>query len=1060
MKNILKYIALALIIVANYQIVFCQNLKDIRIDRIASEVDKLERGLSQNSVQCIIQDRDGFMWFGTWDGLNRYDGYTFKIIRTDQYNPVTTISSPSIRALYIDNDGNLWVGTETGLNKYSSRTKQFIHYRANPKDKNSLSNDNINCITEDENGNLWIGTIDGLNCMNKKTGKIQQFRLNPSNANSLSNNNVKQIVSDKKNNLYIATDKGLNIYHINEDVFLHYYHDNISKNSISSDNINCIFIDNKNKIWIGTDKGLNLFDEKHYGFKVFKTDNKPYSINCNDIKSMIQDRNGMYWIGTYGGGVNYMSATDYKFYSLKNNPNDANSMSNDYINCIYEDRSGIIWAGTSWKGVNRIDNQSNLFRHYYKSSNDKINTAINNNIVWAIVNDKNGDIWIGTNQGVNILNKKTDKFSYITHNEKDANSLISNKVRAIQIDNVRKNIVWLGTDESGLDKYDLITKKCKHYTANPNTNSICSNKISSLFEDDKGDIWIGTQEGLSILNPETEKITSYIHDDADPYSLSFNIVYPIYQDRNGTMWIGTYNGLNRFDKKEKKFYHYFRNPSKPFKLNSDKIFSIYQDKKGIYWIGTMGGGLDRCNPFTDEVKYFTEREGLPSNVVYCTIEDNSGNFWMSTNFGLSRFNPIDESFINFDVRDGIQSHEFNFPAFWKDKEGELYFGGMNGFNRFAPEKIKVNKNIPSLVITSFKVYNAEVPKSTNDGDTIYLDYDDNFFSFEFASLDYVNSSKNKYSYFLENYDKKWITALQGKRFAEYTNVEPGEYIFRLIGSNNDGIWNKEGIAIHIIIYPPWYKTIYFKIGFVLALIASIWIFIYLRVRKLRKKHKIEKEVLAIQKQLFELEQKSLRLQMNPHFIFNSLNSIQSFILENDIDKALFYLSKFSQLMRLILSNSSKSFVSIKDELKALQYYIEIEKLRFDDKFDYEIIVDEEIDEDFFGVPPLVIQPYVENSIIHGLINKKEKGFLSIELKMLEDNILCIIQDNGIGIEAADKIREKSGITHKSKGMNITKERLEILSKTKEYSIKIIDLKDEKGNPIGTRIEFILAFIEL
>ena len=1060
MKCLFKYIVIIVLLVESIT-AFTQDFKDIRIDRIASEVDKQERGLSQNSVQCIIQDNDGFMWFGTWDGLNRYDGYSFKIIRPDQYNTSTSLSSPTIRTMFIDTEGNLWVGTEVGLNKYSSRTKQFTQFKSNPKNINSLSNESINCITEDDKGNLWIGTNDGLNCMNKRTGNVKRFQLNPINANSLSNNAVKNIVYDKRGILFIATDKGLNEYNIKEDVFYHYYHDVSDKNSISSDYVNCVFIDNSKNIWVGTDKGLNLFDERHHKFRIFKNDLKnPNSLSNDDVRSIIRDKNGMYWIGTYGGGVNYMNSTDFKFNSIRNNPYDVNTISNDYINCVYEDRSGILWAGTSWKGVNRIDNKSNLFNHYFASESNESNTTINNNIVWAIVNDKEDNIWIGTNYGVNILNKKTDEFSYITHNERDKASLISNKVRAIQLDKLRKNIVWLGTDDDGLDKYDITTQKCKHFRYDPNSNSISSNKISSLFQDDRGEIWIGTQDGLSILNPETEKFAIYKHNDKDSYSISCNLIYPIYQDRKGVMWIGTYNGLNRYDKKLKRFYNYFSNPQKQFKLNSQKIFSVYQDKKGIYWVGTMGGGLNKLNPVTDEAKYYTENEGLPSNVVYCTIEDNKGNFWMSTNFGLSRFNPSDESFINFDVRDGIQSHEFNFPAFCKDNAGELYFGGMNGFNRFAPEKIKVNKNIPSLVITSFKVFNTEVPKSTNDGDTIYLNYDDNFFSFEFASLDYVNSSKNKYSYYLENYDKKWITAIQGRRFAEYTDVEPGEYIFRLKGSNNDGVWNTNGISIHIIIHPPWYKTILFKIAFLLFLIASIWLFIYFRVRNLRRKHKIEKEVLSIQKQLFELEQKSLRLQMNPHFIFNSLNSIQSFILENDIDKALFYLSKFSQLMRLILSNSQKSYVSVKDDLKALQYYIDIEKLRFDNKFDYEIIIDEEIDEDFFGIPPLVIQPYVENSIIHGLNNKKSKGFLTIELKMLEENILCIVQDNGIGREAADKIRENSGILHKSKGMNITKERLEILSNTKKYSVNIIDLKDEKGNPTGTRIEFMIAFIEL
>jgi len=1056
--NKLKIILLILIL---QNFAFAQN-DNIIFERISSEVVKLDKGLSQNSVQAIVQDNDGYLWIGTWDGLNRYDGYNFLILKPDYFNASSGLSSSSIRALFIDKEGYMWIGTESGLNRYNTKTRKFRQFKHNPEKINSLSSDYINTITEDDKGNIWVGTNNGLNRLNLKSGKIKRFFLDPNNANSVSNDYINSLCYDRDGYLWIATQKGLNRLNLKTNVFSIYYQNTKTDNSICSDFINCIYIDNNSFLWIGTDKGLNLYNKQKNNFIQFRNQkNNSHSLSFDDVKSLMMDSKGFLYIGTNGGGLNILNLSDYQFHNFKNSSLDNSSLSNDYINCILEDKSGNIWLGTSWEGINKINRQTKKFRHYNHSSTD--NKSINNNLVWSIVSDKRGNIWIGTNEGVNIFNKKTKTFSFIKHKENDINSLTSNKVRMIVVDHKRENIVWFATLDGGVDKYNIKTKEFFHYRYNPlHINSLSTDRVVSLYEDRLGDIWIGTEfGGLNILNPESGKITIFRHNPKDPYSISSDIIYPIYEDRNGIVWVGTYHGLNRYDRHSKRFYKYYHDAADKFSMSSDMIFSIHQDKSGFYWLATMGGGLNKFNPITNQSKYFTEFNGLPNDVVYSTIEDKYGNFWMSTNFGISCFNPKNETFVNFDVKDGIQSHEFNFGAALIDEEGQLFFGGMNGFNAFFPDEIQMNKYVPPIVISSFKIFNVEIPLTLRDGDTLKLNHNENFFSFEFSSLDYSNPYKNKYAFILENFEKSWNFTNASKRYADYTAVNPGKYVFRVKGSNNDGLWNEKGIRIIIEIKPPWYETVFFRTFAIIFIIVTVWSLLFWRIQRIKKKHEVERKVLEIEKQLFELEQKSLRLQMNPHFLFNSLNSIQSFVIANNTDKAIYYLSRFSQLMRMILYNSQQTFVVLKDELAVIRNYLDLEKLRYNDGFDYFLEIDKEIEEDFISIPPMIIQPYIENAIIHGLIHKKTRGELKIEMKLMENYIFCIVQDNGIGREAASELKKQSGIIHKSSGMLITQERLNILNSNKSdrISVKVIDLQNENGEANGTRIELMIIYKE-
>jgi len=1033
------------------------NYSNIKFERIYSENIKIEKGLSQNNVYSIIQDRIGFMWFGTWDGLNKFDGYNYKIWKSVLYNKSFGLSNETIYSLYEDKDGLIWIGTESGLNMLNRKTGKIMQFKYNPSNKKNICNDTIRTITEDADGFIWIGTQNGLDKIDKTSGKIFHYYHSKNNQNSISSNIIFNLFIDNQKTLWIATTKGLNKYNPISNNFVHYVHDIKNRNEgISNDTVWSVCQDKFGFLWLGTNNGLNKFNITTGKFvHYFHNAQNVKSVCGNQIKRVFEDSKGVLWVGSDGNGLDIFERSAENFIHYKYNSGDNYSISNDVINAIYEDKAGIIWV-CSGSGLNKIDMNSNKFRHYHSSAESK--NSMNCNVVWSLLKDEKDCVWIGTETGgINLFDTKKNSFSFLMHDPNNTNSLASNNIRYIFKD--KNGAYWIGTYESGLDKF--YKGKFIHYKVSTGKwNSINIEGVNYIIQDRSGFIWLGTYGGLCKLDPKTNKMTTYRNHSNDPYSLSNDIIFSITEDSKNNIWVGTYGGgISVLNKKTNKFKIYKHSYTDTTSLSNNRIFSVYEDRDGFYWIGTMGGGLNKFDPRTGKFKIYTENEGLSNNVVYAALEDKDGNLWISTNGGISKFNKKKETFVNYDVKEGVQSNEFNSAAAFQSSNGEMFFGGMNGFNAFFPEEIKKNTHVPRIVITAFKVFNNTVHDECFGGDTIVLKHSDNFFSFEFSALDFTNPAKNRYAYKLENIDRRWIYTDANRRYAEYTNLSPGTYIFKVKGSNNDGVWNDEGIAITIIIRPPWWATWSFRISTALLLIVLIVWIVSIRMRQMRRKHEVERKMLDIEKQLFELEQKALRLQMNPHFIFNSLNSIQSFILSNDTDKAISYMAKFSQLMRLILTNSRESFIPVKDEMKGLQYYLDIEQLRFDNKFDYSIHIDKEIDDEFMGIPPMIMQPYVENAVLHGIINKKSKGHISVSLKLENKIIFCVIEDDGVGRERAMQIKNESGLKHKSRGMVITKERLEILNKQNknQITVNVIDLMDDSDNPKGTRVEINIPY---
>jgi ligand-binding sensor domain-containing protein len=1028
----------------------------IRFDWITSENTLIVKGLSQNTIYCLIQDSQGFMWIGTWDGLNKYDGYNFTV-----YNTEDGLTNPTIYSVVEDEEDKLWIGTDNGLNLLNRQTGKIVQYYHQAGNSNSLSNNLVSHIYKDSEGILWISSAYGLDRYDVNQNAFTYINFFERSCDSSFSNFITRVRPDSNGLLWIATHHGIHSMNAARQDFCDYklLQDVNAPEYVRSNYVQDIAIDLNGLIYAATLNGVFIIKP---GFGVIhhlvQQPGSSASLSSNQVNALLIDKKGLVWIGT-SHGLDLYDPVSKQMTNFKAGTNITN-LSNDNVTGIFQDQAGAIWIGT-YRGLNKVDSSPSRFLHYQNEPDDQ--NSLTNNIVYAFTEDKAGRVWIGTYGGVNVFDRVKETFDYIPSDPENPSCISSYKIRTLAIDS--SGFVWVGTESSGMNRINPATGKISQYQHYPeNPASLSSDNILSTFVDSKGRVWIGTVEhGVNIFDPKTGAFEILTNKPESRLVLSDSKIWDVYQDHRGNFWIGTNAGLNTFNANFDSLVIYRYNPADDSSISSDRIFSIYQDSDGIFWIGTMGGGLNRFDPETGKFTRYNESDGLPNNVVYSTLDDGEGNLWISTNWGLSKFDKHTGAFVNYDTKDGVQGNEFNANAYLTTRSGEMYFGGMCGFNVFHPDEITLNKVPPTMAFTGLRVLNALLTSELEDGEIIRLRYDENFFSIEFSALDYTNPPKNMYRYKLENYDDDWIIAPASQRRAEYRKVSAGTYRFRVTGSNNDGVWNEDGISLTIIIRPPWWETWIFRISLALVLILLFWGFILFRIKTIRKRHEVDKKMLSIEKQVFELEQKALRLQMNPHFMFNSLNAIQNFVLSNDTDKAVNYLAKFSHLMRMILANSTAALITLKDELKSLTYYIDLERLRFDDKFEYAILRDPSIDEEFVEIPPMLFQPYVENAIIHGLVNSPKPGMLEIAIKQVSKGVLlCSIKDNGIGREKATAIRNSSGIKRQPRGMVITQERIEIFNEQnrKNFSVKITDLKDENGEATGTLVEFTIQYKEI
>ncbi|RDC63991.1 hybrid sensor histidine kinase/response regulator [Adhaeribacter pallidiroseus] len=830
-------------------------------------------GLSQNSIACIIKDKEGIIWFGTQDGLNKYDGYTFTVYRNDPKDP-KSLRANDIGALYEDKQGNLWIGSNGGgLSLYNRQTDSFIHFIENPKDQQALSDKSVMSILEDSKGNFWVGTYNGLNLFNRKTKKFTRYTSNPQDPSTLTNSEIQSIFEDRKGNLWVGTTKGLNQFNYKTGAFKHFLSSAHKPASISHNYIKYINEDSRGNLWIGTKGGgLNLFHPATEGFSYFMHNPKdPASIRSNIVLSIVNAGSGKLYVGTEAALEVFDTHTGTFTHYTKELYN-TTSLSSNSILSILLDRQGILWVGTYSGGMNKYD--PNLYQFEIYKNHDPDKNTLSSNLVTSFAEAPSGNIWVGTDGGgLNLFNIKTKKFTRYLSQPNNLNSLSNNSIQAL-LQSKKSTDLWIGTYEGGLDKYDFIKNKFTHYTEENDSYHLNNNSVFALLEDRHGNIYIGTNGGgLNVFNVKTQRFIKYQHDPLNSNSLSENYITSLLEDNTGAIWVGTYSGsLNVFDPVTQQFTQYNRQNSN---ISNVIINTLFKDSKDNIWVGTIGGGLNLFNPKTKTFTVFTQHDGLPNNVINSIIEDDNDFLWLSTNNGISRFNPNNKTFKNYSLSNGLQNYEFSAASGLKSSTGEIYFGGIEGFNVLDPRNLSENQNIPPVILTDFHLFNKSVSIGKNSPlkqhisqtKTLTLPYDQAVFALEYAALNYTVPEHNQYAYILENFDKQW-SYVGTERKATYTNLNPGEYTFKVKAANNDGVWNEQGATLKIIITPPYYMTWWFRLLIAGVLVGGAWGYYHHRMQIIRQQQimleqQVQERTAQVSRQKEELETQATNLlQLN------------------------------------------------------------------------------------------------------------------------------------------------------------------------------------------------------
>lgn len=877
------------------------------------ELDKMS---FQSSIRGIAQDNDGFLWFGTISGLYRYDGYNSKVYRNDPFDenslsdnvitdvvndsrgllwvgtkngginifdPVTEkfnefksgfnnfpVITKEINSIYEDSQKNIWICTDgNGLFKINRLSKQVINFRNIKGENSTISSNKVLTVYEDKSGKIWVGTSEGINNYDPVYMKFSKFTINQEETENPGKTAITKFIEDNYGNLWIGSDKGLFRLNLSEQKMKRYTGSYLTEGTLSGNEVTNLYIDSSGKLWISATFGLNIYVPETDSFiRYFRTLSDPLVISNNYIYGVFEDSGNTIWVGKKNGGLNKYNPQAKKFDHYMVDVENVNSVGSNTIRTLFEDKLQNVWIGTYDSGLFYYNRKKNK---YFSFENTPLRTVIGNSNISSVLQDNDGDFWIGTWKGLCRIKVKLDEKS-------DFPQIIS-------------------FDLFSNNEYDTTTVSC--------------NTIKCVFQDSRENIWVATENGLNLLNRANNKFRRFFNEPGNPNTISDNRIQTksVCEDIDGSIWVATWNGLNHLLIKNKKdifnseikFVHYFSNYLDTSSISDNRIISTYRDITGTLWFGTYGGGINKVIKSQDgsvKFKSFNTEDGLPNDIIYCIEGDGKGNLWFSTDNGLCKFNPSDGSSSTFNVADGLQSYQFFWGAGYKSPGGRLYFGGANGFNSFYPENIKLNSHIPPVVLTKFSVLDKEkfLGKNLNHIKEIVLSYEQNLVSFEFSALDYAAPERNVYAYKLEGFDEQWNYSVN-RRYASYSNLEGGEYVFMVKGTNNNGLWNPTPKSVKIIIIPPLWKTLWFRISAILILVILIIVLIRWQIRRIRningelaeelkKRKEIENYLRESKEKAEESENlKSEFLAEMSHEIRTPINSILSYssLLESELE---------------------------------------------------------------------------------------------------------------------------------------------------------------------------------
>lgn len=779
----------------------------------------IEDGLSQNTVTSILQDRNRFMWFGSYGGLNRYDGYNFKIYK-HSFRGGNCLSHDMVNNMIMDDDGTFWIGTiGGGINHFDPIREKFTCFRSRPDDPGSLSDNSVRVILPAGDGLFWIGTDNGLNKFSSRSRVFTRY-LNAEDPSEVNvQNAVYSLHLDRSGILWVGTGDGLCRFDSNRETCIRFQSRHDDRNASQHNQINAIFEDGKGTIWLGTEAGLVRFDKQNgtFNFNIESAGILPHLYRSR-IFQFFRDTRDRVWVATESGIYVFPGLNMIELY-FRAGAIPRRLLPNRFIISIYQDPEDVVWAGTL-SGISKYDLKTQQFASYgleIVGQEKKFGSFR----VTAVSQDSGGYLWLGTyKNGLVKFNRSLGENLTDVDLPGSPRETKETTISALLLDS--DQILWLGTDR-GLHAYDIEKGVFRGYYSHSQTMvSLSDNRVTALWEDRYGRLWVGTQNGLNLLDRARGIFTVYRNESLLAKTIGCDYITAICQDSLGVMWIGTYGGgLSRFDPDRGVFLKTYRHrDNDSTSLSCDKIFCLLEDRRRQFWIGTHSGGLNRFDRESGKFIRLTMEDGLANNDILGLLEDQHGNLWMSTNRGLCQFDPRDKTFRSFTVQDGLQGNEFLPGSYYKAADNEMFFGSFNGLTSFFPEKIKVNPHVPPLVITDVEIFNSG---QTFSGDfkrmkTLKLGPKDRTVSFAFAALSFSDSRRNQYAYKIEGLNDDWIE-IGNRHEITVSNLRPGSYVFRVKGSNNHGVWNDQGAALAITMWPPWWQTWWFRVPVFLLLLS-------------------------------------------------------------------------------------------------------------------------------------------------------------------------------------------------------------------------------------------------
>jgi len=829
-----------------------------------TELFAIENGLSQTGINHILLDSKGYLWLATQDGLDRYDGNSFYVFR-HQPSDSNSICDNYIRHLCEDKNGNIWIATINGLSRYNPKNGLFTNFYNDPGDANSISDNSLYYVYEDREGIIWVKTLESLEKFDIKKNKFTHYFHYSNVFNYISGDFYFSILEDKEGKIWVGSKDGLNCFNKNIELFERFENNRADQYSISDNRIKALCEDEEGGLWIGTENGLNYYDKRNKKFLRFF--NNPYSENSlvdNTINDIYFDKTGLLWISAQNGFCSY-NIQSKTFKQYKYVYSNSVKLYLTGVNSIIIDNANILWLG-SYQGLIKIDMKPfkfKLYRQFEENTYEKAGL-----VVTSLYSDEQDNIWVGTwGDGLTIFNNK--KKSKTTYTFQLFPEIVpDNNIFVLYPDH--NNRIWVGTG-NGIFIYNNNTEQFSNFcNLIHDCTFLQNNRIYSILQDRRGLIWFGTEHGLHTFNTKNNIVNNYVQI-PDSQGITMNTVYCMIEDTSGYIWYGTNKGLVKFNPQTMQFKKYESNPRININsLSSNTVYSLYCSSENIIWVGTTSG-LCRYNQKSDDFTIYTENDGLPNNLIYAILEDDSKNIWLSTNRGIVKFDIKLEQFTGFDLADGLQSYEFNIASAFKSSKGELFFGGINGFNSFYPDSMITNPAKPNIEITSVEIigkgFRKKIPIWPNK--TVHIPSGTNVFTVNFAVLDFTYPQNNQYSYLMASKTKEGLWVNNGNRnYVSFSNLPAGNYNFHVKGANSDKVWGDKEYSIDIVVESPFWTTNSAIVLYIVLLVSIGYGSVQWRTRKLRQTNRmlIEKEFaaqeIARQKEELTIKNKNITDSIN------------------------------------------------------------------------------------------------------------------------------------------------------------------------------------------------------